>query len=55
MAGEAIYTHKEVRSILVLPNVWDVVSAAICEQVGFKAIATTSAGAAAALGYPDGQ
>jgi 2-methylisocitrate lyase-like PEP mutase family enzyme len=42
-------------SILVLPNAWDAASAAIFEQAGFKAIATTSSGVAAALGYADGQ
>jgi 2-methylisocitrate lyase-like PEP mutase family enzyme len=41
--------------ILVLPNVWDVASARIFEEVGFPAIATTSAGVAFSLGYPDGQ
>ncbi len=39
--------------ILVLPNAWDAASARILEQVGFKAIATTSSGVAAALGYAD--
>ncbi len=41
--------------ILVLPNAWDVASARIFERAGFPAIATTSAGIANALGYPDGQ
>jgi 2-methylisocitrate lyase-like PEP mutase family enzyme len=41
--------------ILVLPNVWDVVSARLFEQAGFGALATTSAGIAFALGYPDGE
>jgi 2-methylisocitrate lyase-like PEP mutase family enzyme len=41
--------------ILVLPNAWDVVSARIFEEAGFPAIATTSAGVAFTLGYPDGQ
>jgi 2-methylisocitrate lyase-like PEP mutase family enzyme len=41
--------------ILVLPNAWDVISARIVEQAGFPAVATTSAGIAASLGYPDGQ
>jgi 2-methylisocitrate lyase-like PEP mutase family enzyme len=41
--------------ILLLPNAWDVASACIIEELGFRAIATTSAGIAAALGYPDGQ
>jgi 2-methylisocitrate lyase-like PEP mutase family enzyme len=41
--------------MLVLPNAWDVASARILEDLGFPAIATTSAGIAATLGYPDGQ
>jgi 2-methylisocitrate lyase-like PEP mutase family enzyme len=41
--------------MLVLPNAWDVISARIVEELGFPAIATTSAGIAASLGYPDGQ
>ena len=41
--------------ILVLPNAWDAASARIFEDTGFQAIATTSAGVAFALGYPDGQ
>ncbi|MGH7568835.1 MAG: isocitrate lyase/PEP mutase family protein [Gemmatimonadales bacterium] len=41
--------------VLVLPNVWDVVSARIVELAGFPALATSSAGVAWALGYPDGQ
>ena len=40
--------------ILVLPNAWDAASARIFQAEGFPAIATTSAGVAAALGYPDG-
>ena len=41
--------------LLVLPNIWDAASARIVEQAGFRAIATTSSGVAAALGYSDGQ
>src|SRR5271166_1795274 len=41
--------------ILVLPNAWDAVSARILEAAGFPAIATTSAGVAWSLGYPDGE
>src|SRR5437868_7879113 len=40
--------------ILLLPNAWDAASARLIEAEGFSAIATTSAGVAAALGYPDG-
>jgi 2-methylisocitrate lyase-like PEP mutase family enzyme len=42
-------------NILVLPNAWDVASARVFEEAGFAAIATTSAGIAFSLGYPDGQ
>jgi 2-methylisocitrate lyase-like PEP mutase family enzyme len=41
--------------ILLLANVWDVASARIVEEAGYPAIATTSAGIANMLGYPDGQ
>jgi 2-methylisocitrate lyase-like PEP mutase family enzyme len=41
--------------MLVLPNAWDVASARILEECGHPAIATTSAGIAYSLGYPDGQ
>jgi 2-methylisocitrate lyase-like PEP mutase family enzyme len=39
----------------VIPNAWDAGSARILEQVGFPAIATTSAGIAWSCGVPDGQ
>src|SRR5438132_6003220 len=41
--------------LLGLPSVWVAASPRIVEQVGFRAIATTSSGVAAALGYSDGQ
>lgn len=41
--------------VLVMPNAWDVVSAVILADMGFPAIATTSAGIAFARGYPDGE
>jgi 2-methylisocitrate lyase-like PEP mutase family enzyme len=40
---------------LILPNVWDVASARVVEEAGFPALATSSAGVAFSLGYPDGQ
>ena len=43
------------RETLLLPNVWDVASARLIEESGFKAAATSSAGIAFSLGYPDGQ
>ena len=39
----------------VMPNPWDVGSARALEQMGFKALATTSAGCAWALGHADNQ
>jgi 2-methylisocitrate lyase-like PEP mutase family enzyme len=41
--------------VLLLPNIWDAASARIIENAGFPALATTSAGVAFSLGYPDGQ
>lgn len=38
----------------VIPNPWDAGSAKLLESLGFKALATTSAGLAFALGRPDG-
>jgi 2-methylisocitrate lyase-like PEP mutase family enzyme len=41
--------------ILVLLNSWDAGSSRLIEACGYKAIATTSMGIAATLGYPDAQ
>ena len=38
----------------VLPNPWDVGSAIYLEHLGFRALATTSAGFAFSKGLPDG-
>jgi 2-methylisocitrate lyase-like PEP mutase family enzyme len=38
---------------LLLPNAWDVATARAVEAAGYPAVATTSAGVAAALGYGD--
>jgi 2-methylisocitrate lyase-like PEP mutase family enzyme len=46
--------HRRGR-ILLLPNAWDVPSARIFENMGFEAVATTSAGVSVSLGYPDGE
>lgn len=40
---------------LLLVNIWDVISARIVEELGFPAVATTSAGIAWSEGYPDGE
>lgn len=41
--------------LLLLPNAWDAASASLFQHAGAKAIATTSAGFAWALGYQDGR
>ena len=46
--------HQD-KEILVLLNSWDISSSKIAEASGYKAIATTSMGIAACLGYPDCQ
>jgi 2-methylisocitrate lyase-like PEP mutase family enzyme len=45
--------HQE--GCFVLPNPWDVGSAKVLQHLGFKALATTSAGMAWAMGRADGQ
>jgi 2-methylisocitrate lyase-like PEP mutase family enzyme len=40
---------------LILPNAWDAASARAVEGAGFTAVATTSGGVAASLGWPDGE
>ena len=42
-------------TLLRLPNAWDAGSARLVEAQGASAVATTSAGFAWALGYPDGR
>ncbi len=46
--------HQD-KEILVLLNSWDTGSSKLVEACGFKAVATTSMGMAASLGYPDCQ
>jgi 2-methylisocitrate lyase-like PEP mutase family enzyme len=40
---------------LLIGNVWDAMSAKIFEQLGFKAVATSSAALARTMGYEDGE
>src|SRR4051812_6322807 len=46
--------HHGPRAV-VFPNVWDATSARVVEELGYPAVATTSAGIANMLGYADGQ
>lgn len=51
--GEFRRLHES-RELFVMPNPWDIGTAKIFSQCGFKALATTSGGMAYALGKRDG-
>jgi 2-methylisocitrate lyase-like PEP mutase family enzyme len=53
--AEAFRAMHDRSRVLVLPNAWDAMSARFIEDAGARAIATTSAGVAFSLGYPDGE
>jgi 2-methylisocitrate lyase-like PEP mutase family enzyme len=53
--AEKFLKYHQEKEILVLLNSWDIGSSKIIEASGYKAIATTSMGIAASLGYPDCQ
>ena len=53
--AELFLRFHEDKEMLVLLNSWDISSSKIVEASGYKAIATTSMGIAASLGYPDCQ
>ncbi len=54
--AQTLLDLHEAREILVLANVWDVVSAtAVAATVGVKALATASHAIAATFGYEDGE
>jgi len=53
--AEALRRLHTTGPLLVLPNAWDAGSARIFVEAGFPALATTSAGIAFSLGYPDGE
>ena len=53
--AELFLKYHQDKEILVLLNSWDIGSSKIIEACGYKAVATTSMGIAASLGYPDCQ
>jgi 2-methylisocitrate lyase-like PEP mutase family enzyme len=53
--AEVFLNFHQDEEILVLLNSWDTGSSKLIEACGYKAIATTSMGIAASLGYPDSQ
>lgn len=54
LAEEFMRMHMQ-SDMFVLPNVWNAGSACVFEKQGFNAVATTSAGIAYSMGYPDGE
>src|SRR5262245_37571840 len=53
MAAVARFRELHASGCFVLPNPWDIGSAVFLERLGFKALATTSAGFAFSRGLPD--
>jgi 2-methylisocitrate lyase-like PEP mutase family enzyme len=53
--GQAFRALHEHPGIFVIPNPWDAGSAKMLAAIGFKALATTSAGLAYSLGKADGE
>jgi 2-methylisocitrate lyase-like PEP mutase family enzyme len=53
--GETFRALHEQEGAFIIPNPWDIGTARILAAMGFKALATTSAGMAFALGKGDGQ
>lgn len=52
--AETFHELHQGPEILVLPNAWDAFSAALMQDAGARAVATSSAAVAWAHGYPDG-
>jgi 2-methylisocitrate lyase-like PEP mutase family enzyme len=50
----ALHDRTDASDPLVIPNVWDAVSARVFAEAGHPALASSSAAVAAVLGYPDG-
>ena len=53
--GAAFRALHEEPGAFIIPNPWDIGTARILASMGFRALATTSAGMAFSLGVPDGQ
>ncbi|HET7230198.1 MAG TPA: isocitrate lyase/phosphoenolpyruvate mutase family protein [Longimicrobium sp.] len=54
LATELLRLHHQPEPLLVM-NVWDAASAKLVQELGFRCVATTSGGVAAAHGYEDGE
>jgi len=54
MTAASTFRALHASGLLILPNAWDAASTALSIAAGARAVATTSAGVAWALGWPDG-
>jgi len=54
LATELLRLHHQGEPLLVM-NAWDAASARLVQELGFRCVATTSGGVAAAHGYDDGE
>lgn len=54
MTAAATFRALHGAGLLILPNAWDAASTVLSIAAGARAVATTSAGVAWALGWPDG-
>lgn len=52
--GRIFLSLHEEPGVFVIPNAWDAGSARLLQNLGFRAVATTSAGFAFTIGKPDG-
>ena len=53
MTAASTFRALHASGLLILPNAWDAASTALSVAAGARAVATTSAGVAWALGWPD--
>ena len=53
--GKILYDLHHNRKLLVLPNVWESLGAAMLEDIGYPAVATASGATAFSNGYHDGE
>jgi len=53
--GRAFRALHERERAFVIPNPWDIGTARLLANLGFEALATTSAGSALSMGLPDGR
>jgi 2-methylisocitrate lyase-like PEP mutase family enzyme len=53
MSAAETFRSLHASGLLILPNAWDAASAALSVAAGARAVATTSAGVAWSLGWPD--